>query len=177
MVDSTGYMIRAYRGVLPRIAVSAYVDPSAQVIGDVEIGERSSIWPGAVLRADVNPIRIGEETSIQDNCVVHVDVDDPTTIGSRVTVGHAVVLHGCTVDDDSVIGIGAIVLNRARVGRGSVVGAGCLIPEGAEVPHDSLVLGVPGKVRRRVSEEERARFQANCASYVGYGQTFKEELP
>ncbi len=177
MVDSATYMIRAYRGVLPRIAASAYIDPSAQVIGDVEIGERSSIWPGAVLRGDVNPIRIGEETSVQDNCVVHVDVDDPTTIGNRVTVGHAVVLHGCTVEDGSVIGIGAIVLNRARVGRGSVVGAGCLIPEGAEVPPDSLVLGVPGKVRRQVSEEERIRFQANCANYVGYGQTFKEELP
>ncbi len=170
-------MIRAYRGVLPKVAASAYIDSSAQVIGDVEIGERSSIWPGAVLRADVNPIRIGEKTSIQDNCVVHVDVGDPTTVGNRVTVGHAVVLHGCTVEDDAVIGIGAIVLNRARVGRGSVVGAGSLIPEGAEVPPDSLVLGVPGTVRRQVSEEERARFQANCANYVGYGQTFKEELP
>jgi carbonic anhydrase/acetyltransferase-like protein (isoleucine patch superfamily) len=177
MKDSTTYMIRAHRGVLPRIAASAYIDSSAQVIGDVEIGERSSIWPGAVLRGDVHPIRIGEESSIQDNCVVHVDEGEPTTIGNRVTVGHSVVLHGCTVEDDSLIGIGAIVLNGARIGRGSVVGAGSLIPEGTEIPPESLVLGVPGKVRRPVSEEERARFQANCAHYVGYGQAFKEEQP
>ncbi len=168
-------MIRAYRGVLPRIAASAYIDPSAQVIGDVEIGERSSIWPGAVLRGDVNPIRIGDETSLQDNCVVHVDVGEPTTIGNRVTIGHSVVLHGCTIEDDCLIGIGAIVLNGARIHQGAVVGAGSLVPEGAEIPPGSLVLGVPGKVRRQVTGEERARFQANCANYVGYGQSFKEE--
>ena len=157
-------MIRAFRGVHPRIAASAYVDSSAQVIGDVEIGERSSIWPNAVLRGDVNSIRVGEETNIQDNCVVHVDTDDcATLIGNRVTVGHSAVLHGCTVEDDSLIGIAATVLNRARIGQGSVVGAG------------SLVLGVPGKVRREVNEEERARFVANCASYVKLGQAFKEE--
>jgi len=168
-------MIRAFRGVLPRIAASAFIDSSAQVIGDVEIGERSSIWPGAVVRGDVNSIRIGDETSIQDNTVVHVDVDQPTAIGSRVTVGHGVVLHGCTVEDDCLIGIGAIVLNGARIGSGSVVGAGCLVPEGAEIAPGNLVLGVPGKVRRPVSGEERTRFQANCVNYVGYGQAFKEE--
>ncbi|HSW51276.1 MAG TPA: gamma carbonic anhydrase family protein [Bryobacteraceae bacterium] len=170
-------MIRAFRGVLPRIAASAFIDSSAQVIGDVEIGERSSIWPGAVIRGDVNSVRVGEETSIQDNSVVHVDVDQPTAIGSRVTVGHGVMLHGCTVEDDCLIGIGAIVLNGARIGSGSVVGAGSVVPEGAEIPPGNLVLGVPGKVRRPVSEEERARFQANCAAYVGYGQAFKEEQP
>jgi gamma-carbonic anhydrase len=168
-------MIRAFRGVLPRIAASAFIDSSAQVIGDVEIGERSSIWPGAVVRGDVNSIRIGEETSIQDNTVVHVDVDQPTAIGSRVTVGHGVVLHGCTIEDDCLISIGAIVLNGARIGTGSVIGAGCLVPEGTEIAPGLLVLGVPGKVRRPVSDEERARFQANCVNYVGYGQAFKEE--
>ena len=170
-------MIRSFRGVLPRIAASAFIDSSAQVIGDVEIGERSGIWPGAVVRGDVNSIRIGDETSVQDNAVVHVDVDQPTSIGSRVTVGHGVVLHGCTVEDDCLIGIGAIVLNGARIGSGSVIGAGCLVPEGAQIAPNNLVLGVPGKVRRPVSEEERARFQANCAGYVGYGQAFKEEQP
>ena len=171
-------MIRAFRGVHPRIAASAYVDSSAQVIGDVEIGERSSIWPNAVLRGDVNSIRVGEETNIQDNCVVHVDTDDcATVIGNRVTVGHSAVLHGCTIEDDSLIGIAAVVLNRARIGRGSVVGAGSVVPEGAVIPPGSLVLGVPGKVRREVSEEERARFEANCANYVSYGQAFKEEQP
>jgi gamma-carbonic anhydrase len=170
-------MIRAFRGVSPRIAASAFIDSSAQVIGDVEIGERSSIWPGAVIRGDVSPIRIGDETSIQDNAVVHVDVGQPTTIGSRVTVGHGVMLHGCTIEDDCLIGIGAIVLNGAQVGSGCVIGAGCLVPEGSGFAPGSLVLGVPGRVRRPVSEEERSRFQANCANYVGYGQVFKEEQP
>ncbi len=171
-------MIRAFRGVPPRIAASAYIDPSAQVIGDVVIGERSSIWPGAVLRADVNAIRIGDETSIQDNAVVHVDTGDfPSTIGNRVTVGHAAVLHGCTVEDDCVIGIGAIVLNGARVGRGSVIGAGSVVPEGAAIPPDSLVLGVPGKVRRPLTKEERVRFRTNASNYVAYGETLKGELP
>jgi len=171
-------MIRAFRGVLGRIAASAYIDSSAQVIGDVEIGERSSIWPNAVLRADVNSIRVGVETNIQDNCVVHVDTGDcATVIGDRVTVGHSAVLHGCTIEDDSLIGIAAVVLNRARIGRGSVIGAGSVVPEGAVIPPGSLVLGVPGKVRREVSEEERARFEANCANYVSYGQAFKEEQP
>lgn len=176
MVNSTTFMIRAFRGVLPRIAVSAYVDSSAQVIGDVQVGERSSIWPGAVLRADVNSIRVGDETSIQDNAVLHVDTDDcATAIGNRVTVGHSAVLHGCTVEDDSVVGIAAVVLNRAHIGRGSVVGAGSVVPEGSDIPPGSLVLGVPGKVRREVTAEERARFEANCANYVSYGKAFKEE--
>ena len=175
---SATYMIRSYRGVLPSVAVSAYVDPSAQVIGNVQVGERSSIWPNAVLRGDVNSIKIGEETSIQDNCVVHPDIGDcAVSIGNRVTVGHSVVIHGCTVEDDCLIGIGAILLNGARVGQGSAIGAGTVVPEGAEIPPGSLVLGVPGKVRRPVSDEERARFQANCANYVTYGQTYKEEAP
>jgi len=171
-------MIRAYRGSVPRVAASAYIDPSAQVIGDVEIGERSSIWPNAVLRGDVNSIRIGEETSIQDNSVVHVDEGAfSTSIGNRVTVGHAVVIHGCTIEDDCLIGIGAVVLNGARIGRGSVVGAGALIPEDAQIPPGSLVLGVPGKVRRPVSEAEKERFRLNCAHYVETARAYKEGQP
>jgi carbonic anhydrase/acetyltransferase-like protein (isoleucine patch superfamily) len=169
-------MIRAFRGVRPRVAASAYIDPSAQVIGDVEVGERSSIWPNAILRADVNSIRIGEETNIQDHCMLHADVGErAVVVGSRVTVGHGAVIHGCVVEDGCLIGIGAILLNGARIGSGSVVGAGALVPEGTEIPPDSLVLGVPGKVRRPVSEEEKARFQANCNSYVGWGQEYKDE--
>ncbi len=152
-------MIRAHRGVVPKIAASAYIDPSAQVIGDVEVGERSSIWPNATVRGDVHAIRIGEETNIQDNCVLHGELGQHAVIlGSRVTVGHSVVLHGCEVEDDCLIGIGAIVLNGARVGRGSVVAAGALVPEGMEVPPGSLVVGVPGKVRRQVTEEEAAAY-------------------
>jgi len=168
-------MIRPYRGVEPRIAASVYIDPSAQVIGDVEIGERSSIWPNAVLRGDVNSIRIGEETNVQDNSVVHVDVGEfVTVIGNRVTIGHRAVLHGCTVEDDCLIGIGAVVLNGAIIRRGAVVAAGSLVPEGAEIPAENLAIGIPARVRRPVSEEERRRFRANCAGYVETARSYKE---
>src|SRR5205085_3549040 len=122
-------MIRAYQRALPRIAESAYIDASAQVIGDVAIGERSSVWPNVSIRGDVNYIRIGDETNIQDNSVLHVDHDlYPCVIGNRVTVGHRVVLHGCEVADEALIGIGAIVLNGAKVGEGAVIAAGALVP-------------------------------------------------
>lgn len=177
MVDSTAYMIRAHRGILPRIAASAYVDPSAQVIGDVEIGERSSLWANVVARADVSAIRIGEETNIQDNSVLHGDVDKPVVIGNQVTVGHSAVVHGCRIEDGCLIGIGAVVLNGARIGQGSVVAAASLVPESAEVPPRSMVLGAPAKVRRQVTDQEMARFQGNCAHYVRLGRVYKEELP
>lgn len=173
-------MIRAYRGNVPRIAASCYIDPSAQVIGQVEIGERSSVWCNVTMRGDVNYIRIGEETSIQDNSVIHVEHDGPsagypTMVGNRVTVGHSVTLHGCTVEDESLIGIGAIVLNGAVVGKGSVVAAGALVPEGMQIPPGSLVMGVPAKIRRQVTEEEQQRFRDNAQNYVRYRQLFREE--
>ena len=171
-------MIRAFRGKTPQIAPSAYVDPSAQVIGDVVIGERSTVWPNATLRGDVNSLRIGKETNIQDNSVLHADYPDfPLTLGDRVTVGHLVMLHGCTVEDDALIGIGAIVLNGARIGKGTVVAAGALIAEGAEIPPYSLVMGVPGKVRREVNEEERERFRSGADHYVELGQQYLREMP
>ena len=171
-------MIRSYRGIRPRIAASTYIDPSAQVIGDVEIGERSSVWPNAVLRGDVNAIRIGEETNIQDNSVLHGQTGEyPVTIGNRVTVGHSTVLHGCAVEDDCLIGIGAILLNGARIGRGSVVAAGSLVPEGAAIPPDSLALGAPANVQRPVSGKERERLRASCARYVAASAIYKEEQP
>lgn len=169
-------MIRAYRGVVPRIAASCYIDPSAQVIGDVIVGERSSIWPNATVRGDVNYIRIGEESNVQDNSVLHVEHDLwPLLIGNRVTVGHSVVLHGCVIEDECLIGIGAIILNGAKIGKGSVIAAGALIPEGMEVPPGSLVMGVPGKVRRQVSPEEQDRFRENAQNYVKYREIYREE--
>jgi carbonic anhydrase/acetyltransferase-like protein (isoleucine patch superfamily) len=123
-------MIRSFRGVAPRIAVSAYVDAGAHLIGHVIIGERSSVWPACVLRGDNEPITIGDDTNIQDGTIMHTDPGFPTTLGSRVTVGHGCILHGCMVEDDALIGIGAIVLNGARIGRGAVVAAGALVPEG-----------------------------------------------
>ena len=161
---------------MPRIADSAYIDSSAQIIGDVVIGERSSIWLNTSVRGDVNCIRIGDETSIQDNTVLHVDHQVyPCIIGNRVTVGHAAVLHGCVVEDDVLIGIGAIVLNGARVGKGAVVAAGALVPEGMDVPAGMLVMGAPAKVRREVTAEEHSRFAKNCDNYVKITAIYKEE--
>ncbi len=161
---------------MPLIAPSAYVDTSAQVIGDVHIGERSSIWLNVSIRGDVNYIRIGDETSIQDNTVLHVERDIyPCLIGNRVTVGHRAVLHGCVIEDNVLIGIGAVVLNGAIIGAGAVVAAGALIPERMEVPANALVMGTPGKVRREVTPEERARFSQNCQNYVNLTTVYKEE--
>lgn len=161
---------------MPRIASSAYIDPSAQVIGDVAIGERSSVWPNVSIRGDVNYIRIGEETSIQDNSVLHVDHDlYPCVVGTRVTVGHRVVLHGCEVGDGALIGIGAVVLNGAKIGAGAIVAAGALVPEGMEVPARTVAMGVPAKVRREVTAEERERFEKNCDRYVEITAIYKEE--
>ena len=169
-------MIRSYRGVEPTIAASAYIDPGAQVIGDVEVGERSSIWPNATLRGDVNRIRIGAGSNVQDNAVLRGDLDQYAVIvGDRVTVGHSAVLHGCVVEDDCVIGIGAVVLNGARIGHGSVIAAGSVVPEEMEVPPDSMVMGVPAKVRRPVGEAERARFSQNALNYLRYAEDFKKE--
>jgi len=169
-------MIRAYRGVVPKIAASAYIDQSAQVIGDVVVGERSSIWPNVSARGDVNSIRIGDESNVQDNCVLHCDADFfPLTIGNRVTVGHLAMLHGCTIEDDCLIGIGAVVLNGAKIGRGSVIAAGAVVPEGADVPPESMVMGVPAKVKRRITDEERDRFRTNAQHYVEAAQIYREE--
>ena len=169
-------MIRSFRGIAPRVAASAYVDPSAQIIGDVTIGERSSIWPNASLRGDTGPIVIGAETSIQDNCALHEDDGFPLTIGDRVTVGHSVTLHGCTIEDDTLIGIGATILNGARIGKGSVVAAGSLVPEMMDVPPSTLVMGVPAKPRRAVSSEEQSRFTEGVKHYVEKAKIYKEEM-
>ena len=169
-------MIRAYRGIVPKIAASAYIDPSAQVIGDVAVGERSSIWPNVTARGDVHSIRIGDDSNVQDNSVLHCDEGlFPLEIGNRVTVGHLAMLHGCTIEDDCVIGIGAVVLNGAKIGKGSVIAAGAVVPEGAEVPPDSMVMGVPGKVRRQLTEDERQRFRENARHYVEAARIYKED--
>jgi gamma-carbonic anhydrase len=168
-------MIRSFRGTKPRIAASAYVDPGAHVIGDVEIGERASIWPCVVLRGDIEPIRIGADTNIQDGTVIHTDRGFPTTIGDRVSVGHSVILHGCTIEEESLIGMGAIVLNGARIGHGAVVAAGSLVPEGMQVAPDMLVMGTPAKPRRPVSPDEKARFEKGVGGYVERGRQAREE--
>lgn len=168
-------MIRSFRGIAPNIAVSAYVDPSAVVIGDVTVGPRSSLWPHVTARGDNGTIRIGADTNIQDNSVLHLDEGVPLTIGDRVTVGHSVVLHGCVIEDDSLIGIGAIILNGARIGKGAVVAAGALVAEGTEVPPATLVVGVPAKPKRPVTPEEMARFAEGVRHYIERAAVSKQE--
>lgn len=162
-------MLRPFRGVLPRVHATAFIDDSAQVIGDVEIGEESSVWMAVVIRGDVHRIRIGRRSNIQDGTVVHVmNRTHPTTIGDNVTVGHAAILHGCTIEDQCLIGMGALLLNGARIGSGSIVAAGTLIVEDMNVPPRSLVMGSPGKVKRALTDAEVEGIQAYADRYVGY---------
>jgi carbonic anhydrase/acetyltransferase-like protein (isoleucine patch superfamily) len=153
--------------VEPRLDPSAWLASGAVVVGDVVLGAESSVWFGAVLRADVHSIRVGARTNLQDHCVVHVTRDRfPTRIGDEVTVGHRAVVHGCTVDDGALIGIGAIVLDGARVGEGALVGAGALVAPGTEVPPGALVLGVPARVVRSLSDQEQKLQRERALQYV-----------
>jgi carbonic anhydrase/acetyltransferase-like protein (isoleucine patch superfamily) len=162
-------MLRPYRGQMPRVHPTAYIDSSAQVVGDVEIGEESSVWMAVVIRGDVNRIRIGRRSNVQDGTVVHAMKDThATTIGDHVTVGHAALIHGCTVEDRCLIGMGTILLNGARIGAGSIVAAGTLVVEGMEVPPQSLVMGSPGKVKRALTDAEVAGIQVYADRYVAY---------
>ena len=169
-------MLRPFRGVLPRVASSAFIDDSAQVIGDVEIGDESSVWMCAVVRGDVNLIRIGRRSNVQDGAVVHAMTGThQTSIGDNVTIGHAAVIHGCTIDDHCLIGMGAILLNGAHVGAGSIVAAGTLLVEGQKVPPRSLVMGSPGKVKRLLTHAEAAGIQVYADHYAGYRLDYMEQ--
>ena len=162
-------MIRSHRGRHPRIAPTAYIDDSAQVIGEVEIGEESSVWMCVVVRGDVNWIRIGRRTNVQDGSVLHGMLGThPTILGDNVTVGHGAMVHGCTVEDRCLIGMGVILLNGVNVGTESIVAAGTLLTEGMQVPPRSLVMGSPGKVKRTLTDAEIAGIQGYADRYVGY---------
>lgn len=162
-------MLRPYKGILPRVHPTAFVDQSAQVIGDVEIGEASSVWMNVVMRGDVHWIRMGRRSNVQDGTIVHVmNGTHPTTIGDDVTIGHAAIIHGCTLHDRVLVGMGAIVLNGAEVGEDSIVAAGTLLPEGMKVPPRSLVMGSPGKVRRALTDADVASILEFAARYVDY---------
>jgi len=162
-------MIRPFKSTIPKIDPSAYVDESAQVVGDVVIGPESSIWMNVVIRGDVNHIRIGRRTNVQDLTMVHVQRGThPTAIGDEVTIGHSAVVHGCTIEDRCLIGMGAILLNGCRIGRESIVAAGTLVPEGTDIPPGSLVMGSPGKVRRVLTDDERSDIVHYAENYVAY---------
>ncbi len=160
-------MSRAFEGTVPELAEGAWVAPGADVIGNVSLGRDASVWYGCVLRGDVMPIEIGARTNIQDVCVVHVTSGEAsTTIGADVTVGHRAILHGCTVEDHCLIGMGAILLDDVVIGEYSLVGAGALLTPGTVVPPGSLVLGAPAKVVRELTEEERRSIDESAEHYV-----------
>lgn len=163
-------------GISPTIAESAWIADSAEVIGDVMLGENVGIWFGVVVRGDTDRISIGARTNIQDLSVLHADVGMPLTIGSGVTVGHKAMLHGCTIGDDSLIGIGAVVLNGAKIGKGCLVGAGALVTEGKEFADGSMIIGSPAKVVRTLSPEQLEGLRNSAEHYVVNAQRFQASL-
>ena len=160
----------------PQLATDAWIAPNATVIGDVRLGSAASVWWNATLRGDNDPIHIGARTNIQDGSVLHTDEGIPMHIGDDVTVGHLVMLHGCTIGDGSLIGIQAIVLNHARIGRHCLIGAGALIPEGKEIPDRSLVMGAPGKVIRELTDDEIAQLRRNAEHYAQRAANYRTAL-
>jgi len=169
-------VIRSYRGRWPVIASSAYIDPAATIIGDVTIGDLSSVWPSVVIRGDVNYIRIGARTNVQDGSVLHVMKDEfPLVLGDNVTVGHGVILHGCTIESHVLIGMGSILLNNCKIGQGSIIAAGTLVAEGTVVPPGSLFMGHPGKFRRALTPDDLASIDAYAARYIEYAATYRDE--
>lgn len=161
--------IRPYKGRLPVIHPSAFVDESAQVIGDVEIGAESSVWMQTVIRGDVNYIRIGDRTNVQDGTIVHVQHDTcPTIIGHDVTIGHGAIVHGCTIHDRVLVGMGAIILNGAEIGEDCIIAAGTLITEGTVIPPRSMVMGSPGRVRRPLTDRDLEMIREFAGNYVRY---------
>ncbi|MEY4364229.1 MAG: 2,3,4,5-tetrahydropyridine-2,6-dicarboxylate N-acetyltransferase [Pseudomonadota bacterium] len=162
--------------ITPQIDDTAWVADNAQVIGQVHMGPNSSVWFGAVLRGDTAQISIGEGTNIQDGSVLHVDMNVPLTIGKHVTVGHMVQLHGCTIGDESLIGIGAVVLNHAKIGKNCLVGAGSLVTEGKEFPDGSMIMGTPAKVVRQLTPEQIEGLRKSARNYVQNAQRYRAGL-
>jgi carbonic anhydrase/acetyltransferase-like protein (isoleucine patch superfamily) len=170
------WMIRPYQGILPTIPASCYIDLSAQVIGDVVLGERASIWMNAVVRGDVNAIRIGANSNVQDCAVLHGQrYVYPVTVGDWVTIGHNATVHGCVVEDACLIGMGSTILNGARIGTGCIVAAGAVIPEKTVIPPHSLVAGVPGKVRRTLGDEDHTLILQYAQNYLDYVAIYLKE--
>lgn len=163
-------------GVVPRVHATAWVADSAQVMGSVELGEGASVWFGTVVRGDTERITIGAGSNIQDASVLHADHGKPLVVGERVTVGHQVVLHGCTIGDESLIGIGAIVLNGAKIGKNCLVGAGALVTEGKEFADGSMILGSPAKAVRQLTPEQMAGLQQSAQHYMDNARRFRASL-
>lgn len=169
-------MIRSYLGHTPVIPDSSYVDISAQVLGEVTLGERASVWMNAVLRGDVHSIRLGANSNVQDCAVLHgMRYKHPVIVGDWVTIGHNATIHGCVIEDACLIGMGAVILNNARVGAGCIIAAGALVPENAVVPPNTLWAGVPAKQRRELDEEDREAILRYANNYLDYTETYLKE--
>ncbi len=169
-------MIRSYKGITPNVPSSCYVDESAQLIGDVVLGEHASVWMNAVLRGDVHSIRVGANSNIQDCSVLHGMLNKwPVIVGEWVTVGHSVTLHGCVVEDRCLIGMGVVILNGARIGAGSIIAAGTVIPEGTVVEPGSLWMGVPGKLRKKLTDDGQEAILQYARNYLGYKEQYLKE--
>jgi carbonic anhydrase/acetyltransferase-like protein (isoleucine patch superfamily) len=170
------HMIRPYQGIFPVVPSSCYVDPSAQVIGDVVLGEQASVWMNAVVRGDVNSIRIGAKSNIQDCAVLHgMRYLYPVIVGELVTIGHNATVHGCVLEDAVLVGMGATILNDARIGEGSIIAAGAVVPEHTIIPPRSLVAGVPGKVRRTLTDADRQLILKYAHNYLDYTAIYLRE--
>ena len=166
-------LIKPYKGIHPKLHPTVFVVETAVIIGDVEIGEYSSIWFNAVVRGDVHYIRIGDRTNIQDLCMLHVTKDThPLILGNDITVGHSVTLHGCTIKDRCLIGMGTTILDGAMVGEDCIIGAGALVTEGAVIPPGTLAIGMPAKPKRDLTEKEIARIRQSAQNYIGYARTY-----
>ncbi len=168
-------MILTLAGRTPRVAASAYISPSAEVIGSVEIGENSSVWFQSVLRGDIEPIRLGANSNLQDGTIVHTMIGAPVTVGDWVTVGHRAVLHGCTIENNCLIGMAAVLLNYVRVGEGSIIAAGAVVAENTVIPPRSLYMGVPARLKRAVSEDEQAFIRKHAENYLKYKAKYLAE--
>jgi carbonic anhydrase/acetyltransferase-like protein (isoleucine patch superfamily) len=169
-------MIYSLDGIAPVIGPGAWVAPDANVIGAVTLAEEASVWFGAVLRGDGEPIAVGARSNVQEACILHTDLGYPLTVGADCTIGHKAILHGCTIEDGSLVGMGATVLNGAVIGAGSLVGAGALVTEGKAIPPGSLVMGAPGRVVRELNADARGRLIASAAHYVANARRFREGL-
>ncbi len=170
-------MIRSYQGKTPVVPASCYVDVSAQLIGDVELGEHASVWMNAVVRGDVNSIRVGARSNVQDCAVLHgMRYVYPVIVGEMVTIGHNATVHGCVLEDAVLLGIGATILNNARVGEGSIIAAGAVIPEQTVSPPNSLVAGVPGKVKKTLGDEDRKMILKYAQNYLDYTAIYLAEM-
>ena len=175
-LNAKGGALLPYKNHSPRLAPSAWVAPGAFVIGDVRLGENSSVWYGAVLRGDAEPVRIGARTNVQDGCVLHVDPGFPATIGEGCVVGHNAVVHGCEVGDGCLIGMGATILTGVKIGTGSIVAAGAVVPENREFPPRSLIVGLPAKRVGEVTEEQAQDIERGAREYVERAAAHRESL-